>query len=134
MQVVCCLVSINSIVLNVANNKIKMYIIFEYWSRYMLNFYFFKKGPAIVSPPHFPYDFSRKIFLKLYSINWPNLKIANINILVRFNKAWEIFPSVTRVLSIPLTIAATSAIVERVNSKEPAPKVPCSIPTEVSSL
>ena len=44
--------------------------------------------------------------------------ITNINILIRFNKAQEIFPSVTRVLSILLTTAATSANLERVNSKE----------------
>ena len=46
----------------------------------------------------------------------------------RFNKTREIFPSVTRVLSILLTLAATSANVERVNSKERVPNVPCSIP------
>ena len=56
------------------------------------------------------------------------LNIANINLLVRFNKTREIFPSVTRVLSILLTTAATSASVERVNSKEPVPKGPCSVP------
>ena len=57
-----------------------------------------------------------------------SLNITNINLLVRFNKTREIFPSVTRVLSILLTTAATSASVERVNSKEHAPKIPCSIP------
>ena len=56
-----------------------------------------------------------------------SLNITNINLLVRFNKTREIFPSVTRVLSILLTTAATSASVERVNSKERVPKVPCSI-------
>ena len=56
------------------------------------------------------------------------VNIANINLLVRFNKAREIFPSVTRVLSILLTTAATSASVERANSKEHVPKGPCSIP------
>ena len=56
-----------------------------------------------------------------------SLNIANINLLVRFNKTREIFPSVTRVLSILLTTAATSASVERVNSKERVPKVRCSI-------
>ena len=30
----------------------------------MLNFNFSEKGPGIVSPPHFVYDFSRKIFLE----------------------------------------------------------------------
>ena len=32
-------------------------------------FVFLKKGLGIVSTPHFVYDFLRKIFLKLYSIN-----------------------------------------------------------------
>ena len=56
------------------------------------------------------------------------LNITDINLLVRFNKTQEIFPSVTRVLSIFRTRAATSASVERVNSKERVPKIPCSIP------
>ena len=38
----------------------------------MLNFDFLEKGQGIVSPPHFVYDFSRKMFLVLDSINWPN--------------------------------------------------------------
>ena len=57
-----------------------------------------------------------------------SLNITNINLLNRFNKTREIFPSVNRVLSILLTTAATSASVERVNSKERVPNVPCSIP------
>ena len=57
-----------------------------------------------------------------------SLNITNINLLNRFNKTREIFPSVTRVLSILLTTAATSASVERVNSKERVPNVPCLIP------
>ena len=35
-------------------------------------FWFFRKGLGTVSPLHFLYDFSRKMFLILYSINWPN--------------------------------------------------------------
>ena len=42
-----------------------------------------------------------------------SLNIANINILVRFNKTREIYPSVTQVLSILLTTADTSASVEK---------------------
>ena len=57
-----------------------------------------------------------------------SLNITNINLLVRFNKAREIFPSVKQVLSIFLTTAATSASVERVNSKERVPKVSRCIP------
>ena len=56
------------------------------------------------------------------------MNITNINLLVTFNKIREIFPRVTLVLSILLTTAATSAGVERVNSKERLPKVPCSVP------
>ena len=44
----------------------------DYWSRDRLNFIFLEKGLGLVSPPHFEYDFSRKIFLMLHSINWPN--------------------------------------------------------------
>ena len=57
-----------------------------------------------------------------------SLNIANINLLVRFNKKREVFSSVARILSIPLTTPATGASKERVNSKECVPKVPCSTP------
>ena len=57
-----------------------------------------------------------------------SLNITNINLLVRLNKTREIFPSVTRALCIFLTIAATSASAEKVNSNECVPKVSCSIP------
>ena len=39
----------------------------------MLNFDFLDKGQGIVSPAHFAEDFSTKMFLMLYSIDWPNL-------------------------------------------------------------
>ena len=35
----------------------------------MLNFDFLDKGLVIVSPAHFVYDFSTKMFLMSYSIN-----------------------------------------------------------------
>ena len=38
----------------------------------MLDFEFLDKSLAIVSPAHFVYDFSTKMFLMLYSINKPN--------------------------------------------------------------
>ena len=38
----------------------------------MLNFDFIGKDLGIVSPPHFVYDFSRKMLLVLYSTNWPS--------------------------------------------------------------
>ena len=38
----------------------------------MLNLDFLDKGLGIVSPAHFVYDFSTKMFLMLYSINRQN--------------------------------------------------------------
>ena len=38
----------------------------------MLNFNFSEKGLGLVSPPHFVYDFSRKMFLMLHTTNLPN--------------------------------------------------------------
>ena len=38
----------------------------------MLNFDILDKSLGIVSAAHFVYDVSTKMFLKLYSINWPN--------------------------------------------------------------
>ena len=38
----------------------------------MLNFDILKRGLGIVSSPHFVYEFPRKMFPNLYSINWPN--------------------------------------------------------------
>ena len=35
----------------------------------MLKFDFLEKGVGIVSPPHFVYNFSRKMFIMLHSIN-----------------------------------------------------------------
>ena len=54
------------------------------------------------------------------NINYVNIggrsfNIANMNLLVRFNKTREIFPSVTRVLGILLNISAISASVEKTN-------------------
>ena len=72
-RIVCSLVSIYvSIALNLAYNKNKLYKTSDYWFRDMLNFNFSEKGLALVSPSNFPYDFSRKMFLMLHSINWPN--------------------------------------------------------------
>ena len=41
----------------------------------MLNFNFSDKCLGLVPPPHFVYDFSRKMFLILHSISWPNFII-----------------------------------------------------------
>ena len=37
----------------------------------MLNFNFSEKGLELVSPPHLEYGFSRELFHKLRSVNWP---------------------------------------------------------------
>ena len=47
----------------------------------MLTFAFLEKGLGMVFSPHFVYDFSRKIFLMLYSINRPNF-IACLHLLL----------------------------------------------------
>ena len=44
----------------------------HYWSRDMLNFNFLDNGLGIISPASFVYDFSTKMFLMFYPINWPN--------------------------------------------------------------
>ena len=59
--------------LKLAYNWNKLFKTSHYWSRDMFNFDFLDKGLGIVSPTHFVYDFSTKMFLMLYSINWPNL-------------------------------------------------------------
>ena len=41
----------------------------------MLNFNFSGKGLGLISPSYFVYDFWRKMFLKLHSINWPNFVV-----------------------------------------------------------
>ena len=52
------------------------------------------------------------------NIRGRSLNITNMNLLIRFDNTREIFPSVTRVLSILLIISAISASVERANFKE----------------
>ena len=42
----------------------------------MLNFNSLEMGLGIVSPPHFVYDFSRKMFVMLYFINSPNFIVS----------------------------------------------------------
>ena len=46
-----------------------------------------------------------------------SLNITTMNLLVRFDKTREKFPSVTRVISILLTKSAISASAERANFK-----------------
>ena len=47
----------------------------------MLNFDFSEKGLVLVSPQQFLFDFSRKMFLMLYSINLPHF-IAYLLLLI----------------------------------------------------
>ena len=53
-------------------NKNKLYKTLDYGSRDKLNFDFLEKGLGIVFPVHFMYDFSRKMLLMLYYVNWTN--------------------------------------------------------------
>ena len=57
------------IALNLEYNKNKLYKTLDYLSSDKLNFDFLEKGLGLVSPPHSVHDFSRKMFLMLYSIN-----------------------------------------------------------------
>ena len=65
-------VSYKLIVLNLAYSKCELYKTLDYCSPDTLNFDFLEKGLEIVSPSHFMYGFSRKMYLVLFSINWPN--------------------------------------------------------------
>ena len=53
-------------------NKSQLYKTLDYWFRDMLNFDFLGKILEIVHPSYFVHEFSRKMVLMLYSINWPN--------------------------------------------------------------
>ena len=70
-----------------AYNKNKLHKNLGNWSRDMLNFGFLEKGLGQVSPPHFLYDFSRKMFLMLYSIKW-------LNFIVQLSLLLEILDSI----------------------------------------
>ena len=61
-----------SIPLNLKYNRNKFYKTLGYWSRDMLIFDFLEKRLGIVSPTNLVYNFLRKMFLMLYSMNWPN--------------------------------------------------------------
>ena len=59
--------------LNLSYNKNKLYRSLDYWSRDILHFNFWEKYVGLVSPPYSLYGFPRKMFLRLWSINWPNV-------------------------------------------------------------
>ena len=42
----------------------------------MLNIDFLEKGLGLVSQPHSVYDLTRKVFLKLFSVNWLNFIVC----------------------------------------------------------
>ena len=52
--------------------KNKLYETLGYWFIERLKFEFLEKDLRLVSAPHFVYDFLRRMFPMLYSINWPN--------------------------------------------------------------
>ena len=57
-------------------NKNKLHKTLDYWSRDMLNLEFLEKSLGVASLPHFVYNFSRKMFLMLRFINWPNFTVC----------------------------------------------------------
>ena len=52
----------------------------------MARFDFLERGQAIVPTPHLLYEFSRKMFLMLYSINWLNVAVPLPSFLEIFDK------------------------------------------------
>ena len=65
-----------------------------------------RQEAAIIGEPY-----REKMNVNCVNIGERSLIIANMNLLIRFNKAREIFLSVTRVLSILLsTLATTTAV------------------------
>ena len=64
-----------SIAFNLAYNKSKLYKTLDYRVKDILYFNFSHRTLGLISPPHFVNDFSRKIFLMLHSINWPNFMV-----------------------------------------------------------
>ena len=69
---VCLLLSFNMIrhssTWHAIKNSIKL---FDYWSRYT-QFWFFRKGSGNGFSTTFCYDFTREMYLALYSVTWPN--------------------------------------------------------------
>ena len=66
---ICGLVSIHFDSPQLRIKEIKLCKILGYFSGDILNFNFREKGLGLVTPPYLVYDFSRKMFLMLYSIN-----------------------------------------------------------------
>ena len=62
-------------------------------------------------------ELKRNMNVNCVNIGGRSFNITNMNLLIRFNKTRDIFPSVTRVLSILLTTSTISASVKRANFK-----------------
>ena len=81
----------------------------------MLNFDFLEKGVGIVSPTHLVYDFSRKTFVKLYSINV--IRCSGPRILVSYFiyfKFTHVFFYLTFLSSIP-DFGVSTAILDTID-------------------
>ena len=86
---------VSSLARDLAYNENKLYKNLDYWSRDMFNFNFLEKGLGIASRAYFVFDFSRKYFLKLCSINWPNFIVwlpLLLELLVNMRIAIVFFP------------------------------------------
>ena len=76
-----------------------IYLAYNKNKLYKLKTNFSEKGVGLVSPPHFVYDFSRKLFLMLHSFDWPNFTVwlplilemlDNMRITIVWNLKFEI--------------------------------------------
>ena len=68
--------SSKSVVLHLSiQKKKKKHEISDCSSRNMINFNFFKKGLGLLFLSHFVHEFSRKVFLVLYFLKWPNFAV-----------------------------------------------------------
>ena len=61
-------------------------------------FWFFRKGLGLAPPPHFVFNYSRKLFLMLYSINWANFS-------VRWPLHLEILGNISMVFVFAMTLS-----------------------------
>ena len=78
----------------------------------MLNFELLEKYLGIVSPPNFVYDFSKKIFLMLYSPCCIHIILTKFHCLIDFTLVWN---NHSYVISVPaskyLTVTQVAEVV-----------------------